>query len=229
MKMLSTYRPTVPTTLVREQVRGARSSKGGPHAPAAAAARRPRDLQHQPNRALPLDDHSQARAYRGADRDAADVRAADRIRPTPRGGRQVTPCATLALNSSSCSPPTKWLRWIVFWLALVLHQPGDNHPRCHRVWCRYTFHQERACNLFTLAALYLGICAYLSLGHMIDDWPEQIQALHGLWHDRFVYRAGHALSDVRRVHAHDDRCRFQQRPRRPVVGAGEGLISAHPG
>ena len=42
------------------------------------------------------------------------------------------------------------------------------------------FYKERAFNLFSIAAAYLGVLGYLLLGHMINDWPEQVRLYMGL-------------------------------------------------
>ena len=74
----------------------------------------------------------------------------------------------------------KWLRWTVFWFGWLWLSPGTIIPGAIAVGVGNVFYKERALNLVTLSAAYLGILAYLLLGNMITDWPEQVRLYMGV-------------------------------------------------
>ena len=74
----------------------------------------------------------------------------------------------------------KWLRWTVFWLGWFWISPTTIIPGAIAVGVANVFYKERAVNLVTVCAAYLGVLDYLLLGHMINDWPEQVRLYMGL-------------------------------------------------
>ena len=74
----------------------------------------------------------------------------------------------------------KWLRWSVFWLGWFWISPTTIIPGAIAVGVGNVVYKERAFNLVTLSAAYLGILGYLLLGHTINDWPEQVRLYMGL-------------------------------------------------
>ena len=74
----------------------------------------------------------------------------------------------------------KWLRWTVFWLGWFWISPTTIIPGAIAVGVANVFYKERAVNLVTVCAAYLGVLGYLLLGHMINDWPEQVRLYMGL-------------------------------------------------
>jgi hypothetical protein len=74
----------------------------------------------------------------------------------------------------------KWLRWTVFWFGWLWISPGTIVPGAIAVGVGNVFYKERAFNLVTISAAYLGILGYLLLGHMTSDWPEQVRLYMGL-------------------------------------------------
>jgi hypothetical protein len=74
----------------------------------------------------------------------------------------------------------KWLRWTVFWFGWFWISPGTIVPGAIAVGVGNAFYKERAVNLVTICAAYLGIFGYLLLGHMATDWPEQVRMYMGL-------------------------------------------------
>jgi hypothetical protein len=73
----------------------------------------------------------------------------------------------------------KWLRWSVFWFGWFYISPETIIPGSIAFGVGYVFYKERAVNLVTICAAYLGVCLYPMLGHMITDWPEQIRLWMG--------------------------------------------------
>ena len=69
----------------------------------------------------------------------------------------------------------KWLRWTVFWFGWFWISPTTIIPGAIAVGVANAFYKERAFNLVTICAAYLGVLGYLLLGHMINDWPEQVR------------------------------------------------------
>ena len=74
----------------------------------------------------------------------------------------------------------KWLRWSAFWFGWFWISPGTIIPGAIAVGVGNVFYKERAVNLVTICAAYLGILGYLMLGHMTTDWPEQVRLYMGL-------------------------------------------------
>ena len=67
----------------------------------------------------------------------------------------------------------KWLRWSVFWFGWLWISPETIIPGAIAVGVGNVFYKERAVNLVTICAAYLGILGYLMLGHIGSEWPEQ--------------------------------------------------------
>ena len=74
----------------------------------------------------------------------------------------------------------KWLRWSVFWLGWLILSPETIIPGAIAVGVGNVFYEERAVNLVTICAAYLGILGYLMLGHITNEWPEQVRLYMGL-------------------------------------------------
>ena len=74
----------------------------------------------------------------------------------------------------------KWLRWSVFWFGWLWISPETIIPGAIAVGVGNVFYKERAFNLVTICAAYLGILGYLMLGHIGNDWPEQVRLYMGL-------------------------------------------------
>ena len=66
----------------------------------------------------------------------------------------------------------KWLRWSVFWFGWLWISPETIIPGAIAVGVGNVFYKERAVNLVTICAAYLGILGYLMLGHIGNEWPE---------------------------------------------------------
>jgi hypothetical protein len=62
---------------------------------------------------------------------------------------------------------------------LALDQPGTIIPGAIAVGVGNVFYKERALNLVTICAVYLGVLAYLLLGHSITNWPENVRLYMG--------------------------------------------------
>ena len=75
---------------------------------------------------------------------------------------------------------SKWLRWSVFWFGWFWISPETIIPGAIAVGVGNVFYKERAVNIYSIAAAYLGVLGYLLLGHMINDWPEQVRLYMGL-------------------------------------------------
>jgi hypothetical protein len=73
----------------------------------------------------------------------------------------------------------KWLRWSVFWFGWLWISPETIIPGAIAVGVGNVIYKERALNLVTICAVYLGILAYLLLGHSIDGWPENVRLWMG--------------------------------------------------
>ena len=93
----------------------------------------------------------------------------------------------------------KWLRWTVFWLGWFWISPETIIPGAIAVGVGNVFYKERAFNLVTICAAYLGILGYLMLGHIGSEWPETGQALHGHGRNLRAHRARQALPNVRHI------------------------------
>jgi hypothetical protein len=74
----------------------------------------------------------------------------------------------------------KWLRWGAIWIGWLLISPTTIIPGAIAVGVGNVFYKERAFNLVTISAAYLGILGYLLLGHMVNDWPEQVRLYMGM-------------------------------------------------
>ena len=61
---------------------------------------------------------------------------------------------------------SKVLRWSVFWLGWLWISPETIIPGAVAVGVGNVFYKERAVNLVTICAAWLGIMAYLMLGHI---------------------------------------------------------------
>ena len=86
---------------------------------------------------------------------------------------------TSALNSSSCSPPTNGCAGASSGSAGFWISPKTIIPGAIAVGVGNVFYKERAVNLVTICAAYLGILGYLMLGHIDNDWPEQVRLYMG--------------------------------------------------
>lgn len=75
---------------------------------------------------------------------------------------------------------SKVLCWSVFWIGWLWVSPETIIPGAVAVGVGVVFYKERAVNLVTICAAWLGILGYLMLGHMINDWPEQVRLYMGL-------------------------------------------------
>ena len=67
----------------------------------------------------------------------------------------------------------KWLRWTVFWFGWFWISPTTIIPGAIAVGVGNVFYKERAFNLVTISAAYLGILGYLLLGHMATTGPNR--------------------------------------------------------
>ena len=74
----------------------------------------------------------------------------------------------------------KWLRWSVFWFGWLWISPETIIPGAIAVGVGNVFYKERAFNLVTISAAYLGILGYLMLGHIGNEWPETVRLYMGL-------------------------------------------------
>ena len=74
----------------------------------------------------------------------------------------------------------KWLRWSVFWFGWFWISPETIIPGAIAVGVGNVFYKERAVNLVTICAAYLGILGYLMLGHIGSDWPETVRLYMGM-------------------------------------------------
>ena len=74
----------------------------------------------------------------------------------------------------------KWLRWSVFWFGWLWISPETIIPGAIAVGVGNMFYKERAVNLVTICAAYLGILGYLMLGHIGSKWPETVRCYMGM-------------------------------------------------
>ena len=75
---------------------------------------------------------------------------------------------------------SKVLRWSVFWIGWLWVSPETIIPGAVAVSVGVVFYKERAVNLVTICAAWLGIMAYLILGHMGRVLSEQVRLWMGL-------------------------------------------------
>ena len=73
----------------------------------------------------------------------------------------------------------RWLSWTVFWVGWLLISPATLPVGSVAFMVGYVFYRERTVNLVTICATYLAVCLYLLLGHMVNDWPEQVRLYMG--------------------------------------------------
>ena len=73
----------------------------------------------------------------------------------------------------------RWLSWGIFWLGWLMISPETLPAGSIAFMVGYVFYRERTVNLATICAAYLGICLYLLLGHISNDWPEQVRLYMG--------------------------------------------------
>jgi hypothetical protein len=73
----------------------------------------------------------------------------------------------------------KWLSWGIFWLGWLMISPATLPAGSIAFMVGYVIYRERTLNLATIAAAYLGVCLYLLLGHISNDWPEQVRLYMG--------------------------------------------------
>lgn len=91
----------------------------------------------------------------------------------------------LPIRQSASSPiltwmqSNKWICWGIFWLVWLHFSPETLPAGSIAFMVGYVFYRERTVNLVTICAAYLGISLYLLLGHMINDWPEQVRLYMG--------------------------------------------------
>ena len=74
----------------------------------------------------------------------------------------------------------KWLRWSVFWFGWLWISPETIIPGAIAVGVGNVFYKERAVNLVTICAAYLGILGYWMLGHIGSEWPETVRLYMGM-------------------------------------------------
>jgi hypothetical protein len=68
----------------------------------------------------------------------------------------------------------KWLRWTVFWFAWFWISPTTIIPGAIAVGVGNVFYRERAVNLVTICAAYLGVWLYIALGHMAHYFSNDV-------------------------------------------------------
>ena len=68
----------------------------------------------------------------------------------------------------------------MFWLGWLWISPETIIPGAIAVGVGNVFYKERAVNLVTICAAYLGILGYLMLGHIGNEWPETVRLYMGL-------------------------------------------------
>ena len=73
----------------------------------------------------------------------------------------------------------KWMRWTAFWLGWLILSPETLPTGSIAVMVGVVFYKERAFNLVTISAAWLGIMAYLILGHIGHEWPENVRLWMG--------------------------------------------------
>ena len=74
----------------------------------------------------------------------------------------------------------KWLRWSVFWFGWLWISPETIIPGAIAVGVGNVFYKERAFNLVTICAAYLGILGVLATRTYGNEWPEQVRLYMGL-------------------------------------------------
>jgi hypothetical protein len=72
------------------------------------------------------------------------------------------------------------IAWGCLWVGWLLISPTTIIPGAIAVGVANVVYKERALTLVTVCAGYLGVLAYLLLGHMIADWPETVRLYMGL-------------------------------------------------
>ena len=73
----------------------------------------------------------------------------------------------------------KGISWGIFWVGWFFLSPTTIIPGAVAVGVGNVIYKERALNLVTICAVYLGILAYLLLGHVGADWPENVRLWMG--------------------------------------------------
>ena len=68
----------------------------------------------------------------------------------------------------------------MFWLGWLWISPETIIPGAIAVGVGNVFYKERAVNLVTICAAYLGILGYLMLGHIGNEWPETVRLYMGM-------------------------------------------------
>jgi hypothetical protein len=73
----------------------------------------------------------------------------------------------------------KAICWAIFWVGWFFLSPTTIIPGAVAVGVGNVIYKERALNLVTICAVYLGVMGYLLLAHAITDWPENVRLYMG--------------------------------------------------
>ena len=109
----------------------------------------------------------------------------------------------------------KAICWGIFWVGWFFLSPTTIIPGAVAVGVGNVIYKERALNLVTICAVYLGMLGYLLLAHAITDWPENVRLYMGFGRNLLARCPRQALPDVRILPDHHDRQRVLSRRRRP--------------
>ncbi len=74
----------------------------------------------------------------------------------------------------------KGICWTIFWFGWFFISPETIIPGSIAVGVGLVIYKERAVNLVTICAAYLGILAYLALGHNLAAIPENVRLWMGM-------------------------------------------------
>ena len=110
----------------------------------------------------------------------------------------------------------KTICWGIFWVGWFFLSPATIIPGAVAVGVGNVIYKERALNLVTICAVYLGILAYLLLGHSMDGWPENVRLYMGFAGILLAHHPGQTFPNVWLLPDRHDRQRVLSRQRRPL-------------
>jgi hypothetical protein len=74
----------------------------------------------------------------------------------------------------------KLICWLAFWVGWFALSPTTIIPGAVAILVGLVIYKERALNLVTISAAWLGILMYLALGHNLEWFPENVRLWMGV-------------------------------------------------
>ena len=110
----------------------------------------------------------------------------------------------------------KAICWAIFWVGWFFLSPTTIIPGAVAVGVGNVIYKERALNLVTICAVYLGVMAILAARTRHHGLARERPPLYGLRRHLLARCPRQALPDVRILPDHHDRQRVLSRQRRPL-------------